>query len=165
MEKRGVLTLSEEAARQIGDATVRMARAVEELPEGAKLSARQQEVYRVLREAGPVSVREVCYFTGVTPAVVTALVKKGGAELFEQEVYRSPLEAVDLPDTPEKIRLTQEQEAAFQSLYAQYREGKGGVLPAVWRHRQRQDPGVPATDRPSPRGGPGRYRHGARKFL
>ena len=127
LEKRGVLTLSEEAARQIGDATVRMARAVEELPEGAKLSARQQEVYRVLREAGPVSVREVCYFTGVTPAVVTALVKKGGAQLFEQEVYRSPLEAVDLPDTPEEIRLTQEQEAAFQSLYTQYREGKGGV--------------------------------------
>lgn len=126
LEEMGAIILSSEMERQIGDASVRMVRAVEELPEGVKLSPRQQEVYRVLMEAGPVSVREVCYFTGATPAVVTALVKKGGAELFEQEVYRSASQHAQA-EPPRDIRLTEEQQRAYERLLSQYQKGEGGV--------------------------------------
>lgn len=126
LEKQGVVVLSDEVSRQMNDATVRMARAVEELPAGVKLSARQKEVYQVLLEVGPVSVKEVCYFTGVTPAVVTALVKKGGAQLFEQEVYRSSSQHVQA-EPEREIRLTDEQQRAYERLLAQYQKGEGGV--------------------------------------
>ncbi len=126
LEKQGVVLLSNEVARQVGDAAVRMVRAVEELPSGVSLSPRQKEVYQVLLEAGPVSVKEVCYFTGVTPAVVTALVKKGGAVLFEQKVYRSAAQNVQAePETP--ICLTSEQQRAYEGLLSQYEKGEGGV--------------------------------------
>ena len=126
LEERGVIVLSNEVARQVGDATVRMARAVEELLAGVKLSPRQSEVYRVLSEVGPASVKEVCYFTGVTPAVVSALVKKGGAELFDCEVYRSSSQNAEAE--PERdIHLTPEQQRAYERLLAQYQKGEGGV--------------------------------------
>lgn len=145
LEKQGVITLSNEVSRQVNDATVRMARAVEELPEGVKLSPRQKEVYQVLREVGPASVKEVCYFTGVTPAVVTALVKKGGAQLFEQEVYRGSGQYVQA-EPEREICLTDEQQRAYESLLAQYPKGGRGRVPSLWRYGQRKNPGVYAPD-------------------
>lgn len=124
LEKDGVIILEHQAARQVGDASVRMARALE-IPGGAKLTPRQQEVYQVLLEAGPVSVKELCYFTGATPGVITALVNKGAACLFQQEIYRMPLAATE--GEQKEIQLTDEQQTAYRNLFSQYQSGRGGV--------------------------------------
>ena len=124
--KRGLLQKSGAAVRQIKDAAQKMARLTEqELP--PKLTPKQKSVYKVLCEAGSASLKELCYFAGVTPAVVNALVTKGVVRSYEAEVYRNPYEGVQDPEAREEIVLSEEQERAFQNLLAQYREGKGGA--------------------------------------
>lgn len=44
---------------------------------GVKLTEKQKNVFELIEMAGAISVKEVCYFTGVTAAVVDALYKKG----------------------------------------------------------------------------------------
>lgn len=131
---KGLILRNDEAARRVGDATVRMVRLCvsEEELEGLRppLTQKQRAVTDVLRDVGCASVKELCYFTGVTPAVIAALEKKGAVAYYDSEVYRAPAQ----PEWPEQeqaaappIQLTQKQEAAFQSLLKQYRLGKGGV--------------------------------------
>ena len=127
MLREGLLQKNSGAVRQVGDATRKMVRLTE--PEDMpRLTPRQKSVFAVLRDAGCASLREVCYFSGVTPAVVDALVKKGLAQYYDAQVYRNPYGDVPERDAaaPE-IELTEEQEAAFRSLYGRYRSGQGGV--------------------------------------
>lgn len=132
--QKGLILRNDEAVRRVGDATVRMARlcATQEELESLRppLTQKQRAVTDVLQDVGCASVKELCYFTGVTPAVIAALEKKGAVAYYDSEVYRTPAQ----PSSPEPeqvcappIRLTQKQEAAFQSLLKQYRCGQGGV--------------------------------------
>lgn len=126
----GALTRSDDALRRMGDATVRMVRLCldgEELD--AALSQRsctdkQKKVAALLQEVGCASVKELCYFTSVTAAVVQALEKKGVVEFFDNEVLRSPY--AEAPEAPPlaSVPLNKEQQAAFDGLLAQYRSGK-----------------------------------------
>ena len=126
----GALIRCDDAFRRMGDATVRMARLRledEELADalsGRGCTEKQKKVVSLLREAGCASVKEICYFSAVTPAVVQALEKKGIIELFDNEVLRKPYASA--PDTPPiaSAALNVEQQAAFDSLYAQYQSGK-----------------------------------------
>lgn len=122
----GYLKKASGAVRRVGDATQKMVRLTEteELP---RLTRRQKDVLDLLRDAGSASLRELCYFAGVTPPVVAALVAKGCAELFEEPVYRDPYKSAEEQGQPTPMVLTPAQEAAFRSLYAQYRSGAGGV--------------------------------------
>ena len=132
MAKRGILLRDYDAIRKVGDATVRMVRLspditceedLEQFPE--KLTKKQLETARELYRIGSCSVKELCYFTGVTEAVIRSLLKKGVAESYEQEVYRRPY---DLPKqgSPDPIVLEPEQQAALDGLTAQWQSG-GGV--------------------------------------
>ena len=122
----GYLKKGSGAVRRVGDATQKMVRLTEaeELP---RLTKRQKDVLDLLRDAGSASLRELCYFAGVTPPVVAALVSKGCAELFDAPVYRDPYKNAEEQEPPAPIVLTPAQEAAFQNLYGQYRTGEGGV--------------------------------------
>ena len=127
MVRKGLLRKNSGAVRRIGDAAQKMVRdtGTERLP---KLTRRQEDAFTVIRGAGCASLKEVCYFSGVTPAVVDALVKKGLAEYYDAEVYRNPYGSVPEGEAPPaEIRLTGEQETAYRRLYEQYRSGKGGV--------------------------------------
>lgn len=115
------------AVRQIGDATRRMVRLgdPESLPE--KPTQKQREVIRFLQETGAASVKELCYYAGVTPSVVNGLAAKGTVAFYEYEIYRSPYCEAAEPALRDGISLSGEQQAAFGRLYRQYAEGKGGV--------------------------------------
>lgn len=89
LAQKGYLKRQNTTVRQIGDATQRMARLKEEGPV-CKLTVKQQAVYDLLSESGPASVKEVCYFSGTTPAVVNTLAAKGVLELYEEEIDRNP---------------------------------------------------------------------------
>lgn len=122
----GILVKNSGTVRQVTDATQKMVR----LAEGSavpKLSPKQKSVLKILRDAGSASLKELCYFAGVTPAVVNALVKKGLAQYYDVEVYRNPYGSATVPEPSKEFELSEEQQAAFSRMYTQYRSGKGGV--------------------------------------
>ncbi len=120
--RKGLLITSSDAVRNLGDLTVRMMRLVQ-TEEAFKLTKKQKQIYDVLCDVGTASVKELCYFTGLTPAVANALVKNGVAEFFEQPVMK-------LPDfTAEKgkrtaVSLTEEQKEAHAKLSDLAKSGK-----------------------------------------
>lgn len=125
LAKKNLLLCSNDAVRNVGDLTVRMMRLLPEETE-IKLTQKQKQMADVLRDIGTASVKELCYFTGLTPAVANALVKNGAAEFYEQQV-------MNLPDfTNEKgertpIDLTQEQCEAYNKLAALASSEKAAV--------------------------------------
>ena len=117
----GVLLRSEDASRKWGDASQRMVRLCPP-PEGddPKLTEKQQAVYRLLQDAGAASVKEVCYFVGVTPAVVRTLEKKGLVQVYDAEVLRSPYSRPSDTPAPKAYVLNEEQQQALERLTALY---------------------------------------------
>ena len=123
--RKGLLLTSSDAVRNLGDLTVRMMRLVQ-TEEEVKLTPKQKQIYNVLSDVGTASVKELCYFTGLTPAVANALVKNGVAEFFEQPVMRLPDFSKEKGErTP--IELTDEQKEAFNKLSALSESGKASV--------------------------------------
>lgn len=124
---KGIFVRTDDAVRRVGDATVKMVRPLREPEEGEKLSPKQKSVLDLLLEVGAASVKEICYFTGVTQSVVTALIKKGLAEAYENEVYRNPHRGVKSEENTE-ITLTESQQRAFETLEQKYASGGGAAL-------------------------------------
>lgn len=124
--KRGFLQKTGAAVRQIKDAAQKMVRLTDEEPL-SKLTPKQKAVCRILQEVGNASLKEVCYFAGVTPAVVNTLVTKGVVCYYEMEIYRNPYDQVQNPAVQQELLLSDEQQSAYQHLLAQYRSGMGGV--------------------------------------
>ena len=54
------------------------------------LTEKQKLVKDFLEKVNTASVKEICYYTGVSKQIITTFVKHGYGEYFEQEVYRSP---------------------------------------------------------------------------
>ena len=124
--RAGFLAANDDAVRNVGDNNIRMVR----LCEGAddiQMTKKQSEVVNVLKDTGSVSVRELCYFTGYTPSVISALEKKGAVECFEREELRSFVSryAVKSAYDSGELHLTDEQQRAYEGLVEDYRSGKG----------------------------------------
>ncbi len=130
MEKQGYLVSNVDAKRKTGDLTIKNVRLA--IPETeaeellSVLTPKQKSVTMLLRDIGGASVKEVCYFTGVTPAVITTLEKKGVVELFDSEIYRKPRydmnkKAVTPP------QLTSSQNKAYEKLLSDYKKESGAV--------------------------------------
>ncbi len=136
MVSKGILLRNVDAQRRTGDATVKMVRLKinvnDDLSDYGKITAKQKEVIKVLTDVGMASVKEICYFTGYTSAVVSALESKGIVEIFDSEVYRSPYSDIDNPECAE-ITLSKEQNKAFEGLLSLYNEdtAKGALLYGV----------------------------------
>ena len=128
--KKGVLVSNIDTKRKTGDLTVKNVRiALSEEDAESKLSSltpKQRSVLSLLLDIGSASVKEVCYFTGVTVAVVSALAKKGFVEIFDSEVYRKPkitAEKKKIPIPP----LTENQQKAFEVLEKRIDDGKASA--------------------------------------
>ncbi|MBQ5840695.1 MAG: primosomal protein N' [Clostridia bacterium] len=122
----GVLCRGEDAFRQWGDATVRTVRLISQPADSQppKLTDKQQSVLSLLEDVGAASVKEVCYFTGVTAAVVQALARKGLVELYDAEVLRAPYEQAAAAPTAPPVTLSDSQQQAFDRLLALYQSGQ-----------------------------------------
>lgn len=123
--KKNLIVSSKDAVRNVGDLTVRMMRLVPDAEE-SNLTKKQKEMADVLRDIGTASVKELCYFTGLTPAVANALVKNGVAEFYEQEVIRLP-DFTNQKGERTPINLTDEQQAAHDKLAELSVSGKASV--------------------------------------
>jgi primosomal protein N' (replication factor Y) len=127
--KQGFLKKDDQAVRRMGDATVKT---VELTPQGldenvvATFTPKQRLVQELLSQVGAATVKEVCYFTGVTPAVITTLYKKGMVNLYEQEVFRTPADEAVITDAKE-ITLNQTQQKAYDTLEHLLMQEKGAA--------------------------------------
>lgn len=124
--KKGLLLTSSDAVRNLGDITVRMMRLLPEGETPKKMTAKQKEMADVLRDIGTASVKELCYFTGLTPAIANALVKNGVAEFYEQPVMQLPDFASEKGERT-NISLTDEQKAANEKLSQLAKSGNPAV--------------------------------------
>lgn len=126
---KGLVMESRKAKRKVTDAMVKCIALTEDaLDYEGKLTEKQDAVFELLSMCGGASVKEICYFTGVTSGVADALVKKGLAYYYEEEVFRTPQKAAGVKKTnPSDIGLSLEQERVFTSILERYRGGKPSV--------------------------------------
>ena len=94
--------------------------------EKIKLTPKQKTVIDLLFDLGQLSIKEICYFTGVTSAVVNALAKKNLITIEDITVYRTPDSQLVDKNASKPIALTAEQKKSYDSLLAKYHNG-GGV--------------------------------------
>ena len=92
-----------------------------------KSAAMQRSVLELMCSVGSVSVKELCYYTGATPATVNRLAELGYLELSDKPVLRCKEIRPAILDGP--LVLNEEQQAAFDGLEAQrHRENPGVAL-------------------------------------
>ena len=118
MSEKGALLRNVDAHRRVGDAILKMVRLKVDLEKDAdiisKLTKKQQEIVKVLSDVGVASIREICYFTGYTAAVVSALENKDIVEVYIDEIYRNPY-TVDI-QYKRDIILSKQQNDAYLGL-------------------------------------------------
>ena len=95
-----------------------LASSVEEAMEYAqrrpKSAAMQAAVLKLLCDLGSVSVKELCYFTGASPATVRRLRDLGYVSLQDREVLRC--RSIKPTQVDKDFRLNEEQEVAFRGM-------------------------------------------------
>lgn len=126
MTREGLLKRDEDVFRRIGDKSMKMLRLSADADDfSGKLTEKQQSVVDLIYDAGEASVKELCYYTGVTQGVVDAVVKKGIAEYYDCEVLRNP---VTEHVKPESLPiLNDEQRTAYDGLCKKFIEDKASV--------------------------------------
>jgi len=135
MVSNGILLKNVDTHRRIGDATIKMVCLSNEyLNTGTseKLTKKQSDIIKLLFDIGSASVKELCYFTGYSSAVILALESKGIVKIYDDEIYRAPYEILDENNNSE-ITLSDEQNNAYQGLLGLFNENnpRGALLYGV----------------------------------
>lgn len=119
----GAVYKSDEAFRRISDAVMKMAAPAPGADnENIKLTDKQKSALDLLKMTGGASVKEICYFTGVSSGVIDALFKKGLIYYYDEEVFR--IESREKDDDLSPVVLSQEQQDACDRLYTEYADPK-----------------------------------------
>ncbi|MDO5400657.1 MAG: primosomal protein N' [Eubacteriales bacterium] len=126
------ISAQQELIRSLSDKTEKIASLAASPEEAMDFAARrpksavlQKSVLELLCSVGSAAVKELCYFTGATPATVARLEKLGYVELSQRPVLRcreikpAPLEG--------PLVLNEQQQAAFEGLNRQLLEENPGV--------------------------------------
>ena len=128
--KKGALLRNVDTIRRLGDLTQKSVRFCVDEAEyeriAPQLTPKQASVCELLRETGSAGVKELCYFTGVTAAVISTLAKRGIVEIYDAEIYRQPLGSKTSAKPPQ-VTLTDEQQMAFHNLVSQFSSGQKRV--------------------------------------
>jgi primosomal protein N' (replication factor Y) len=131
--KCGILECEDSVLDKSPEATARMVRlavSVDEaqtLYEGqGELTKKQKSALKTVLDAGAATVKEVMYFSGVTQAVVNALIKKGILEQYEKRVFRTPYKNA-AQNTAKPLELSEEQQRAYRELAGRYKTNKASA--------------------------------------
>lgn len=120
--KENLIKRTYDTVKKMGDATNKYVTVSEEA-DNVRLTPKQKSVYDVLCEIGGCTVKELCYFTGVTTAVISALEKKGLVEISDKAYYRIPETSLVDENAKNEIELTKAQQSAFEGIMSEYRNG------------------------------------------
>ena len=112
----GALEKLEQSSRRLLDEKVTMVRLLEGW-ESLKLTPKQKKAAQFLAEHESVSLRELCYYTGVTRSVAEALQSKGAVDFYDHVVFRNPYGDVQ-PEPTSAVTLNTMQQGAFETLSA-----------------------------------------------
>ncbi len=127
--KKGALIKNVDAKRVLGDKTQTLLRLCvddSELASMTLLTKKQRTVCSFLSQVGVSTAKELCYFTGVTNAVIQTLEKKGILEKIEDEIYRSPIKGKQTEKSA-SVTLSDEQQTVYEALLKQFEQGKKTV--------------------------------------
>ena len=131
LTERKILQKSDGAVQKGADAVVKMVRLSESsvkldsLTNG--LTPKQKQAVEFLLDAECAAVKEICYFTGVSSAVIAGLCKKGVLEYYEAKRFRNPYEHVDGAASVKEISLTIQQQLCYENLLNEYKDGAAHV--------------------------------------
>ncbi|MGN0601421.1 MAG: primosomal protein N' [Oscillospiraceae bacterium] len=133
---KGVLEETSSLKRKTGDETVKMVSLSDDyLNDGIKtnFTVKQNLVVKLLEESGCASVKEVCYMTNCTSAIINRLAAKNVVTLFRQEVMRNAIGEVNEKINIDDIVLNEEQNNAFLGIMELVKEEKpaGALLHGV----------------------------------
>lgn len=120
--------------RRVLDERVTMVRPTPEFEPEKPLTKKQELVLTVLEEFGSVSVKELCYYSGVTRIVVENLRKAGAVELYEQTRLSGSL---CRPGGLPRGRTYPPYPGPADRLRHHSGRGPGKAGTALWGHRQR----------------------------
>lgn len=127
---KGFVVKTYDAVKKIGEATNKCVTLIadeETLSDPSlKLTSKQQSVISTLKDVGTCTVKELCYFTGVTVAVVNTLERKHLVEISDKIYYRIPETSIVDKAAADTITLTNQQRNAYDSIIKKYKNG-GGV--------------------------------------
>ena len=120
------------AVKNMGEATNKLVSlAVDEAEYEAvfiKLTAKQKFCLNTLKDIGSCTLKELCYFTGVTSSVVNTLQKKGIVEISDSVYYRVPQTTLKENNLNKRIILTDEQKKAFEEIRDRLSAGGASLL-------------------------------------
>ena len=118
---QGILTLETSASRGVGDKTEQVAslaippeEALAQVEPRRKRSPLRYSVVELLAGIGSASSKEICYFTGASPATLRSLAKSGLITLERREVLRRVQPRAVEPAGP--VELNGEQRQAYEGL-------------------------------------------------
>ncbi len=114
----------DDVSRRIKDASIKSIRLKDIELSDIHLTSKQSQVYDLLTMQESASVKEICYFLGITPSVTDGLVKKGIAEYFEEETFRIPQIECAGDKPAEELKLNHEQMKAYDNLSKLLCDGK-----------------------------------------
>ncbi len=127
---KGYIEENDILKRKVGDETIKMLRISDSYAEirgseGApKLTEKQRAVIRALDDYGCASVKEICYMTSSTAALIKRMVEKGYVTEYQSRVLRDTIGEITEHRDPECIELNDEQQAAFEGINKLAEQGK-----------------------------------------
>ncbi len=126
LESNGLIEKKELKKRKILDAKIKMIRLSENFHvDDGELTLKQKKVFDILlQNKNGISLKELLYLSGVSLCVVENLVKKNIVESFEDNIYRNPYRNVNFDGEIKNINLTEEQNAAYNSILELYNSKK-----------------------------------------
>ena len=132
LQKRKLLRADALYSAKTSEKTVKIAALAVSAEDAAQYAAKKQTaaplqaaVLELLRAVGAGPCREICYLTGASMQTVNRLQKLGLVSVFEKPVLRAPKRPALTPAGP--VRLTDEQEAAYEGLLARMHAEKPGA--------------------------------------
>lgn len=119
--EKEILEVESHSKRRLGDKTISMIKLSPDFREDTSaLSPKQKKVVDFLEEVGAGSVKEVCYFCGVTGAVIKNLLNKEILLPFSREVLRNPYESKEAAKPLSSLVLSDEQEKVYNKILDRY---------------------------------------------
>ncbi len=116
--------INSENSKTIGDRLVKTVSIIPEM-QNIKLTTKQKLIFDYLANLKGAAVKEICYFTGVSSALVNSMIKKGILKCEQICEYQSPKdENCDGLKHADKINLNQEQTQVFERMLNDCKELK-----------------------------------------
>ena len=122
---KSLLRLTRDKTEKIATLAASAEEAMEFASRRPKPAAMQRSVMELMCSLGSVSVKELCYYTGATPATVNRLVELGYLTLSQKPVLRCREIRPAVLDGP--LVLNEGQQAAFEGLSQQMQRQNPGV--------------------------------------